>query len=81
MSNSHCTKPPGENFAVNSVTIPNQVFGRPFPTASLGKLPSNPFGRWMGRHSQSTEEFVGRLPYGNYVLKALAKLNSMLPYY
>jgi hypothetical protein len=30
---------------------------------------------------QSTEEFVGRLPYGNYVLKALAKLNSMLPYY
>ena len=30
---------------------------------------------------QSTEEFVGRLPYGNYVLKALTKLNSMLPYY
>jgi hypothetical protein len=30
---------------------------------------------------RNTEEFVGRLPYGNYVLKALAKLNSMLPYY
>ena len=26
-----------------------------------------------------TEEFVGRLPYGgNYILKALAKLDSML---
>jgi hypothetical protein len=28
---------------------------------------------------QRTEEFVGRLPYGNYALKALAKFNSMLP--
>ena len=25
-----------------------------------------------------TEAFVGRLPYGNYVLRALAKLDSML---
>jgi hypothetical protein len=30
---------------------------------------------------QRTEAFVGRLPYGNYALNALAKLNSMLPYY
>src|SRR5262245_25353707 len=32
--------------------IPNQVFGRPFPTASLGKLPCNPFGTRMGRHPE-----------------------------
>ena len=31
-----------------------------------------------GLEPKSTEAFVGRLPYGNYVLKALAKLNSML---
>ena len=27
---------------------------------------------------KSTESFIGRLPYGNYVLRALAKLDSML---
>jgi hypothetical protein len=26
-----------------------------------------------------TEEFVARLPYGSYLLKALAKLDSMIP--
>ena len=26
-----------------------------------------------------TEAFVGRLPYGHYLLKALAKLDMMLP--
>ena len=26
-----------------------------------------------------TEAFVGRLPYGNYLLKALAKLDLVLP--
>jgi hypothetical protein len=32
-----------------------------------------------GLEPKRTEEFVGRVPYGNYVLKALAKLDSMLP--
>jgi hypothetical protein len=33
-----------------------------------------------GLEPKRTEEFVGRIPYGgNYVLKALAKLDSMLP--
>jgi len=27
---------------------------------------------------KGTESFIGRLPYGNYVLRALAKLDSML---
>ena len=27
---------------------------------------------------EGTEAFIGRLPYGNYVVRALAKLNSML---
>ena len=27
---------------------------------------------------EGTEAFIGRLPYGSYVLRALAKLNSML---
>ena len=32
-----------------------------------------------GQEPKRTEEFVGRLPYGgNYILKALAKLDSML---
>ena len=52
VTNAHGPKPPGENVAVNRVTIPNQVFGRVFPTASLGDLPCNPFGTRMGRHSQ-----------------------------
>ena len=33
-----------------------------------------------GIQPKRTEAFVGRLPYiGNYLLKALAKLDSMLP--
>ena len=32
-----------------------------------------------GMEPKRTEEFVGRLPYGgNYILKALAKLDSLL---
>ena len=32
-----------------------------------------------GLEPEGTEEFVGRLPYaGDYILKALAKLNSVL---
>jgi hypothetical protein len=31
-----------------------------------------------GLQPKPTEAFVGRLPYGNYLLKALAKLDSML---
>jgi hypothetical protein len=27
---------------------------------------------------EGTKAFIGRLPYGNYVLRALAKLDSML---
>jgi hypothetical protein len=50
--NAHSPKPPGENFAVNRVTIPNQVFGRPSPATSFGNLPGHPFGSWIGRHAQ-----------------------------
>jgi hypothetical protein len=32
-----------------------------------------------GLEPERTEAFVGRLPYGNYPLKALAKLDLMLP--
>jgi len=31
-----------------------------------------------GQAPERTEAFVGRLPYGNYLLKALAKLDLML---
>ena len=31
-----------------------------------------------GLQPKRTEAFVGRLPYGNYVVKALAKLDSIL---
>jgi len=52
VTNAHGSDPPGENFAVNRVTIPNDILGRPFPAEGLCKLPAHPFGRWMGRHSQ-----------------------------
>ena len=32
-----------------------------------------------GMQPKRTEAFVGRLPWGNYLLKALAKLDLMLP--
>jgi hypothetical protein len=32
-----------------------------------------------GLEPKRTEEFAGRVPYGSYVLKALSKLDSMLP--
>jgi hypothetical protein len=32
-----------------------------------------------GLEPERTEAFVGRLPYGNYPLNALAKLDLMLP--
>jgi uncharacterized membrane protein len=32
-----------------------------------------------GLEPERTEAFVGRLPYGNYPLKVLAKLDLMLP--
>ena len=32
-----------------------------------------------GLEPKRTEAFVGRLPWGNYLLKALAKLDLMLP--
>ena len=32
-----------------------------------------------GLEPERTEAFVGRFPYGNYPLKALAKLDLMLP--
>jgi hypothetical protein len=32
-----------------------------------------------GLEPKRTEAFVGRWPYGNYVLQALAKLDSLLP--
>jgi hypothetical protein len=31
-----------------------------------------------GLEPKRTEEFVGRLPYGNYVLKALSKLDGII---
>ena len=50
--NAHGPKPADENFAVNSVTIPNDIFGRPVPAAGLGELPGYPFGRRMSRHAK-----------------------------
>ena len=32
-----------------------------------------------GLEPEATEALVGRLPYGNYLLKALAKFDLMLP--
>jgi hypothetical protein len=32
-----------------------------------------------GMEPKRTEAFVGRLPFGNYLLKALAKLDLLLP--
>lgn len=32
-----------------------------------------------GLEPKRTEEFFGRLPYGEYVVKALAKFESLLP--
>jgi hypothetical protein len=32
-----------------------------------------------GMEPKRTEAFVGRLPFGNYLLKALAKLDLILP--
>ncbi len=31
-----------------------------------------------GLDPKRTEEFIGRLPYGNYILKALAQLDLMI---
>jgi hypothetical protein len=31
-----------------------------------------------GLEPKRTEEFVGRMPYGNYPLKALAKLDEII---
>jgi hypothetical protein len=33
---------------------------------------------WWGLEPQRTEAFIGRLPYGSYLLKALAKLDSTI---
>ena len=32
-----------------------------------------------GMEPKRTEAFIGRLPFGNYLLKALAKLDLLLP--
>jgi hypothetical protein len=32
-----------------------------------------------GLEPEATEAFVGRLPYSNYILKAVAKFDSILP--
>jgi hypothetical protein len=50
--NAHGPKAPGENFAVNRVTIPNDILGRPVPAEGLCKLPGHTFGRWTYRHSE-----------------------------
>jgi hypothetical protein len=47
-----CPWPPGENLAIDPVTIPNQVFGRAFPLIGLGELAGHPFGIRMGRHAE-----------------------------
>ena len=33
---------------------------------------------WWGLEPKRTEAFIGRLPYGSYPLKALAKLDSII---
>jgi hypothetical protein len=52
ITNARGTKPPGENLAIDPVTIPNQVFGRAFPLIGLGELAGHPFCRRMGRHAE-----------------------------
>src|SRR5262245_23894486 len=61
VTNAHGPKPPGENFTVNRITVPNQIFGRPIPPAGFGNLSGHPFGRWMGRHAQPQREDDAKL--------------------
>jgi hypothetical protein len=68
VTNAHGPEPPGENFAVNRVTIPNQVFGRLFPTASLGELPCNPLCRRVRRHSQP-QDLAPAMPKNQQTIK------------
>ena len=52
VTNAHGAKPPFEYLAVDAVAIADDVPRRGLPAAGLGKLPGDPFGRRMRRHSQ-----------------------------
>ena len=52
VTNAHGTKPPGENFAIDPVTIADDVAWIPFPVAGFGELPGNQFGAWVCCHSE-----------------------------
>jgi hypothetical protein len=44
--------PPGENFAIDPVTIADDVAWIPFPVAGFGELPGHPFGGRVCRHAE-----------------------------
>ena len=52
VTNAHGTKPPGENFAIDPVTIADDVAWIPFPAEGFGELPGHPFGGRVCRHAQ-----------------------------
>src|ERR1700730_13974118 len=50
--NAHCPKAADEDVTVDGVAVTNNVSRRYFPAIGLGELARNPFGRWVGGHSQ-----------------------------
>ena len=52
VTNAHDAKPPFEKRAVDAVAVADDIPRCGLPTAGLGKLPGDPFGRRVGRHSQ-----------------------------
>ena len=52
VTNAHGTKPPGENFAIDPVTIADVVAWIPFPVAGFGELPGHPYGARICRYAE-----------------------------
>ncbi len=52
VTNAHGAKPPGENFAIDPVTIAGDVARCPFSVAGFGELPGQPFGGRVCCHTQ-----------------------------
>ncbi len=52
VTNAHGAKPPGENLAIDPVTIADEIAWIPFPAAGFGELPGNPFGGRVRRHAE-----------------------------
>ena len=53
VTNAHDAKPPFEKRAVDAVAVADDIPRRGLPAAGLGKLPGDPFGRRVARHSPS----------------------------